>query len=76
MAELGEDTQTSTHPGMVKFAEIINNFVRNAEPASGYMAVTASKRRIMFALYADEERKSWVRIMSTLQGPIQPELLE
>ena len=61
---------------MVKFAEIVNNFVRTGEAASGYMAVTQSKRRIMFALYADEERRSWVRIMSAPQGPIQPELLE
>jgi len=36
------------------------------------MAVTASKRRIMFSLYPEEERPSWVRIMSTLQGPINP----
>jgi len=72
MAQLGEDNQTSKHPGMVRFAEILNKFVRDGTGASGYMAVTASKRRIMFSLYPEEERPSWVRIMSTLQGPINP----
>ena len=70
MAQLGEDQRTSTHPGMVRFAEILNDFVRNGEIASGYMAVTPTKRRIMFTLYPEEGRKSWVRIMSTPQGPI------
>ena len=72
MAQLGEDQKQSTHPGAVRFAEILNTFVRTGELATGYMAVTFSKRRIMYALYPEVTRTSWVKVMSTPQGPIAP----
>jgi hypothetical protein len=70
MMTLGDDASANNHPGMVRFAEILNNFVRKGEAGSGYMAITYSKRRIMYALYPDAARPSWVRVMSALQGPI------
>ena len=75
MAQLGEDTQKSTHPGMVRFAELLNDYVREGISASGYLAVTSTKRRIMYALYPEEGRASWVRVMSSPQGPVQLDAL-
>lgn len=70
MAELGEDKQNSTHPGIVRFAEILNDFVRDGTGASGYLAINSSKRRIMYALFPEADRPSWVKTMSSPQGPL------
>jgi len=71
MASLGPDFQTSTHPGAVRFAEILNDFVRHGNKSAGYLAVSYSQMRIMYALFPEDDRPSWVKNVSSPQGPVE-----
>lgn len=71
ISSLGPDFQTSTHPGAVRFAEVLNEFVRNGTKAAGYLAVSNSQLRIMYALFPEVDRPSWVKNVSSPQGPVE-----